>query len=58
MTVVPDIGEVHGDETEQGDSDEEGPERDEDVRQRGVDDRWVTSYVLEDVKPVSLNDNG
>ena len=58
MTVKTDIGEVHGCENEQGDSDEEGPEGDEDIRQRRVDYRWIASNVFEDVEPVSLNDDG
>ena len=56
MAVEAEVAEVHGREDEGGDSDEDWPERDEEVCQRGVDDRWVASDVFEDVEPMSLND--
>ena len=58
MTVRADVDEVHDGEDERGDSDGYWPERDEEVREGGVDDRWVASDVFEDVEPVALNDDG
>ena len=56
MVVSSDIGKVH-DEDERGNSDEDRPERDEEVRERGIDDRWVASDVFESVEPVTLSDD-
>ena len=58
MIAGADVGEVHDGKYERGDSDECWPERDEEVGERGVEDRWVASDVFENVEPVSLNDNG
>ena len=58
MTVTPDVADVQGCEDKQGDSDEDWPERDEEVSQGGVDQGRVTSDIFEDIEPVSLNDNG
>ena len=58
MTVTSDVEEVHGSKDERGDSNEDGPESDEEVRQSCVDDRWVASYIFEDIEPVSLNNDG
>lgn len=58
MAVASDVVDVQGCEDEQGDPDEDWPERDEKVGQGGVDDGRVASYILEDIEPVSLNDNG
>ena len=52
MVVSSDICEVH-DEDERGDPDEDRPERDEEVRERGIDDRWVTSDVFESVEAMT-----
>ena len=57
MTVRSDVEKVHDGEDERGDSDEDRPERDEEVRQRGVDNGRIASYVLVDVEPVSLNND-
>lgn len=56
MTAALGVVEVHGGEDEGGDSDEDWPEGDEEVRQRGVDDRWVAPYIFENVEPMALND--
>ena len=56
--VSSDVGEGHYVKDERGDSDEDWPERDEEVGERGVDDRWVASDVFENVEPVALNDDG
>ena len=58
MTVSSDVDKVHDGEDQRGDSDEDWPERDEEVGERGVDDRWIASDVFEDVEPVALNDDG
>ena len=57
MTVAPDVAGIQHCEDEQGDSDEEWPECDEEVGQGSVDEGRVASYILEDIEPVSLNDN-
>ena len=57
MKVGADVDEVHG-EDEKGSPDEYWPERDEEVGERGVDDRRVTSDVFENVEPVALNEDG
>ena len=58
MTVTSDVKEVHGSKDKRGDSNEDGPKSDEEVRQSGVDDRWVASYIFEDVESVALNNDG
>ena len=58
VTVRVDVDEVHEGEDERGDSDEDRPERDEEVCERGIDDRWVISNVFENVEPVASNDDG
>lgn len=57
MAVAPDVAGIQDCEDEQGDSDEEWPECDEEVGQGSVDEGRVASYILEDIEPVSLNDN-
>ena len=56
--MSPDVDKVHDGEDQRGDSDEDWPEGDEEVGERGVDDRWIASDVFEDVEPVALNDDG
>ena len=58
MTVESDVAEVHDREGEGSNADEDWPERDKEVCQRGVDDGRIASYVFKNVEPVSLNDNG
>ena len=58
MTVESEVGKVHESEDDGGDADEDGPEGDEDVGQGCVDDCRIASYVFQDIKPVSLNDDG
>lgn len=58
MTTTLGVREVHDREDKRGDSDEDWPERDEEVRQGGADDRRVASHIFKYVKPVTLNDNG
>ena len=57
MTVSSDVDEVHDGKDERGDSDEDRPEGDEEVGERGIDDRWVTPHAFENVEPVSWNDD-
>ena len=52
MKVGSDVAKVRDREDERGDSDEDRPERDEEVCRRGVDNGWTASYVFEDVEPV------
>ena len=56
VAVSSNVGGVHNCEDKRGDSDEDRPERDE-VGEQGVDNRWVTSYVFENIEPVSLNND-
>lgn len=58
MTVAIKVGCIQGDKDERGDPDEDRPERDEEVGQGSVDDGRVASYILKDIEPVSLDDNG
>lgn len=58
MTVESNVADVHDGEDECGESDKDGPEGDEEVRQGGVDDGRIASYVFQDVKPVPLNNDG
>ena len=57
MVVRSDVGEGHYGKDERGDSDEDWPLRDEEVCERGADDRRAASDVFENVEPVSLNNN-
>ena len=47
VAVSSDVDEVHDGEDERGDVDEDRPDGDEEVGERGVDDRWVASVVFE-----------
>ena len=58
MMVRTDVDEVDDGEDERGNSDEDWPEREEEVGERGVDDRRAASDVFENVEPVTLNDDG
>jgi len=58
VTVAIEVGCIQGDKDERGDPDEDWPERDEEVGQGSVDDGRVASYILKDIEPVSLDDNG
>lgn len=57
VTAALGVVEVHDGEDEGGDSDEDWPEGDEEVRQGGVDDRRVASYIFENVEPMTLDDD-
>lgn len=58
MAVESDVTEIHDGEDEGGESNEDGPEGEEEVGQGSVDDCRIASYVFQDIKPVSLNDDG
>ena len=57
MATALGVVEVHDGEDEGGDSDEDWPECDEEVCQGGVDDGWVAPYILENVEPMTLDDD-